>query len=65
MKNAIIWIKKISIANDVWIGTNAVVMNDIKDRAVIDAGAVVNRKVSKYSICEGNPAKIIGSREIG
>ena len=59
------WIKKISIGNDVWVGTNAVVMNDIKDGAVIGAGAVVNRKVSKYSICAGNPAKIIGSREIG
>lgn len=57
------WMRKIKIGNDVWIGANAVIMNDIEEGSVIGAGTVVNKKIDKYSICVGNPAKIIRKRK--
>ncbi len=52
------------IGNDVWIGTNSVVMNGIKigDGAVVGANAVVTHDVEPYSIVAGVPAKHIRYR---
>lgn len=52
------------IGNDVWIGSNAVVLRGIKvgDGAVIGAGAVVTHDVPPYAIVAGAPAKIIKYR---
>jgi acetyltransferase-like isoleucine patch superfamily enzyme len=48
-----------TIGNDVWIGTNAIIMDDltIGDGAIIGAGAIVTKDVLPYSIVVGNPAK--------
>jgi acetyltransferase-like isoleucine patch superfamily enzyme len=54
--------KKIVIGNDVWIGDNVVVMENIEDGCVVGAGSVVTKKFEAYSICAGNPAKVIKKR---
>lgn len=52
------------IGNDVWIGSNAVLLGGIKigDGAVIAAGAVVTQDVEPYTIVGGVPAKLIRKR---
>lgn len=53
-----------SIGNDVWIGANAIIMDDIiiGDGAIIGAGAIVTKDVSPYSIVVGNPARLLRFR---
>lgn len=59
-------VKKIAvkIGNDVWIGSNVIIMGGIEigNGAIIAAGAVVTKNVSPYSIVGGVPAKIIRKR---
>ncbi len=52
------------VGNDVWIGTNAVVLPGVKigDGAIIGAYSVVTRDVPPYSIVAGNPAVVIRER---
>jgi len=52
------------IGNDVWIGTEAVILSGVKigDGAVIAARTVVAKDVPPYAIVVGNPAKIIKRR---
>lgn len=52
------------IGNDVWIGTNAIIMDDITigDGAIVGAGSVVTKNIPPYSIVVGSPAKIIKYR---
>lgn len=52
------------IGNDVWIGSEALIMPGIEigDGAVIAAKSVVTKNVPPYTIVGGNPAKIIKKR---
>lgn len=52
------------IGNDVWIGSEAIVMPGIRigDGAVIGTRALVTRDVEPYAIVGGNPAKVIRKR---
>lgn len=52
------------IGNDVWIGSDALIMGGIKigDGAIIAAGAVVTHDVSDYQIVGGVPARLIKQR---
>ncbi len=53
------------IGNDVWIGTNVVILRGAKvgNGAVIAAGAVVKGDVPDYAIVGGVPAKLIRYRK--
>ncbi|WP_206460155.1 CatB-related O-acetyltransferase [Anaerovorax sp. IOR16] len=52
------------IGNDVWIGTEAMIMPGIKigDGAIIAARSIVTKDVEPYTIVGGNPSKIIKKR---
>jgi virginiamycin A acetyltransferase len=55
---------EIIIGDEVWIGTNALIMSgvNIGKGAIIAAGAIVTKDVPAYCIYGGNPAKLIKPR---
>lgn len=55
----------IIINNDVWIGASCQILDGviIEEGSIIGAGSVVNKKVEKYSVYAGVPAKFIKKRE--
>ncbi len=57
-------IKKVLIEDDVWIGSNAVILPGISigKGSVIGANAVVNTDIAPYSVAVGIPAKVIKHR---
>ena len=58
-------IKNIIINDDVWLGSNVVVLGgvDIGKGSVIGAGAVVINDIPEYAIAVGVPAKVIKYRK--
>lgn len=52
------------IEDDVWIGSNVIIMPGLKiaKGTIIGAGAVLTKNFPAYSIVGGNPAKFIKSR---
>jgi len=56
--------KETIIGPDCWVGNNAVILASIQLGAgsIIGAGTVVTKDVPPYSICVGNPGRIIGTR---
>jgi len=54
----------ILIGNDVWIGTNAMIMDGVSigNGAIVAAGSVVTKSVEPYTLVGGNPAKSIKKR---
>lgn len=62
-KSVIVKENPIIIGNNVWIGTNAIILPgvEIGNNCIIGAGAVVTKSFkNNYLIIAGNPAKIIG-----
>jgi len=56
--------KGITIGDDVWIGSNAVVLDGVSigEHSVVGAGAVVTKDVAPWSVVAGNPARRIRDR---
>lgn len=56
--------KSVIIGNDVWIGTDALIMGGVTigDGAVIGARSVVTKDIEPYSVVVGSPAKHIKFR---
>lgn len=56
--------RKINIGNDVWIGADVVLANniDIGDGAIIASNSIVTKNVPPYMIVGGVPAKVIKPR---
>jgi acetyltransferase-like isoleucine patch superfamily enzyme len=56
--------KGIKIADDVWIGAGAIILDGVTigKGSVIGAGAVVTRDIPAYSVAVGVPAKVIKMR---
>lgn len=54
----------VTIGNDVWIGTRAVILSGVTigDGAVIGAGSVVTRDVPPFAVAVGVPAVVVRSR---
>ena len=57
--------EKVTIGNDVWIGTRAIIMPGITvgDGSIIGAASVVTKDVPPYSVVAGVPAKVIKYRK--
>lgn len=55
--------KRIRIGDDVWIGTNTTVMNDVGTGSIVGAGSLVTHEVEPYSIVAGNPANMVRKRQ--
>lgn len=55
---------RITIGNDVWIGTGAILLDGVKigDGAIVAAGAVVCKDVAPYSVVAGVPARELRKR---
>lgn len=55
---------KVIIANDVWIGAQAVILPGVSigQGSVVAAGAVVTRPVPEYVIVAGVPAEVVSNR---
>ncbi|MDT8325244.1 MAG: acyltransferase [Bacteroidota bacterium] len=56
--------KPIEIGNDVWIGSNAVILQGVRigDHAVVAANATVTRDVPAWSVVGGTPARVLRDR---
>jgi hypothetical protein len=56
--------KKVTIEDDVWIGTNAVIMSGITigRGSIIGSNSVVTQHVLPFSIMGGTPAKLLKKR---
>jgi acetyltransferase-like isoleucine patch superfamily enzyme len=56
--------KPVSIADDVWIGANSIILPGVSigEGAVIAAGSIVTKSVRAFSIVAGVPAKEIKKR---
>ncbi|MBW8012027.1 MAG: acyltransferase [Chloroflexi bacterium] len=57
-------LKKIHIGEDCWIGSGSIILADIGNHSVIGAGSVVTKPIGDYLIVAGNPAVVIGDRQL-
>ena len=57
-------IKTTYIGNDVWIGQNVLIKQgvNIGHGSVIGMGSIVTKDIEPYTICAGNPARVIRKR---
>jgi len=60
-------IKPVAIGEDVWIGSNCVIVPGVTigKKSVIGAGSVVTKDVPAFSLAVGNPAKVVKQYDFG
>lgn len=60
-ENSVVDAKEIIIGNNVFIGTNSIVLKGVQigDNAVIGAGSVVTQDIPTNAIAAGNPCRVI------
>lgn len=63
-KQGMITYQPVIIEDDVWIGSNVMIMPGLKisKGSIVGAGSIVTKDFPAYSIIAGNPAKLIKSR---
>jgi acetyltransferase-like isoleucine patch superfamily enzyme len=54
--------RMVKIGEDVWIGSNTSVLEDISRGTVVGSGSVVTKTFPEYSVIAGVPAKVIRMR---
>jgi putative colanic acid biosynthesis acetyltransferase WcaF len=56
--------KAIAIGADAWVGARAIVLPgcDVGEGSVIGAGSVVTRATPAWSVCAGNPCRVVRER---
>lgn len=54
-------IQKVTIGNNVFIGTNSVILGGVTigDNVIVGAGSIVNRDIPANSVAVGAPAKVV------
>ena len=52
-------LKRVTIGRGAWVGTNAIIMDDVGEGAVVGAGAVVRTPVPPRTVAVGVPAKVV------
>lgn len=54
---------RVDIGNDVFIGSDAIVLPNVKigNKVIIGAGTIVNRDIPDNSVAVGNPVRIVGT----
>lgn len=59
-------IAKVTIGDNVFIGYNTIILPGtvIGNNCIISAGSVVHGKIPDNSVVSGNPAKVVGKRDI-
>lgn len=58
--------ESITIGNNVWLGTNSIVLKGtiIGDNCIVTAGSVAKGSYIRNSIIQGNPGVVIGKLDI-
>lgn len=51
--------RRLAVGKGAWIGTNAILMADVGEGAVVGAGAVVNQPVPARTLAVGVPARVV------
>lgn len=56
----------ITICDGVWIGARAIVLPGVTigEGAIVAAGAIVTKDVAPWTVVAGNPARVVGRREL-
>lgn len=54
--------RTVQLGNNLWIGTHAVIMNDIGNNTAVGAGAIVTSAIPDMVVAAGVPARIIKYR---